>query len=261
MPRLHAPSSSGTSGSGLPSNVRIVTANATAAGDDLMLVDATAGAVTITLPSTGAVSVKKIDSSGNDVTVDPAGAGTIEGDANAVITDQYAGAVFQSTAADTWVIFAPMTTNAGPAGAAGADGAGQYLAIVEYNPGVLADYSVTSNATLGDVDATNLAVTFTGPDSGFVVVCMSADVSISGGVQACWGLRSGSSDVAGSLQVATHQSSPARQTYRKRFVVTPGLSYTWKWAATNSTAGQTQHIYAGGATVGPASMYVESSNV
>lgn len=60
------------------------TANYTAAVNDFVVVDATSGPITITLPSAPAanskVAVKKGDSSTNLVTVVPAGAATINGD-------------------------------------------------------------------------------------------------------------------------------------------------------------------------------------
>ena len=64
-------------------------------GENLALVDATAGAVTITLPPAAThdgliFRVKKIDSSANAVTVDPNGAETIDGAATVVLAHQHA---------------------------------------------------------------------------------------------------------------------------------------------------------------------------
>ncbi len=93
------------SGSGLPSNVLTKTANFTAADGDFILADATGGTFTITLPTTGTVTVKKTDATANAVAVDAGGGGTIDGDAGgASITTQHFGGVFQSTAADVWKI-------------------------------------------------------------------------------------------------------------------------------------------------------------
>lgn len=69
------------------------TANFTASWNDLVLVDATAGAVTITLPAAtpghAAVRVKKVDASANAVTVQRAGSATIDGANSVALADQY----------------------------------------------------------------------------------------------------------------------------------------------------------------------------
>lgn len=63
--------------------------------DELVLADATAGAITITLPPAANMPgkhfyIKKIDSSGNTVTIDGNGAETIDGAATKVLSTQYA---------------------------------------------------------------------------------------------------------------------------------------------------------------------------
>lgn len=71
-------------------------------GDDvLVLVDATAGAITISLyTAVGAsgkrVGVKKIDSSINAVTIDPSGTQTIDGSTTLTLTQQYDTALLES---------------------------------------------------------------------------------------------------------------------------------------------------------------------
>lgn len=62
--------------------------------DNIVLVDATGGAITITLPpvaqhSSRVYTVKKIDASGNAVTVDGNGAETIDGALTAVLAAQW----------------------------------------------------------------------------------------------------------------------------------------------------------------------------
>jgi len=86
---------------GLAMNIVTKTANYTAtAADYTILVDATAGPVTITLPaassSTGLIFyIKLIDSSGNGVTVDGNGSETIDGAATLAWTTQYQSYAFQ----------------------------------------------------------------------------------------------------------------------------------------------------------------------
>lgn len=75
--------------------IRTVTAGyAATEGDMVLRVDATAGPVTITLPSAGAVKgltfvVKKVDGSANAVTVDPAGSETVDGATSVSTTTQW----------------------------------------------------------------------------------------------------------------------------------------------------------------------------
>ena len=64
--------------------------------DEVLLVDATSGAVTVTLPAAASsigmrLIVKKIDASANAVTIDGSGAETIDGAATQSTTTQYAG--------------------------------------------------------------------------------------------------------------------------------------------------------------------------
>ena len=102
----------GGGGAGLPSTFVSRTTTATAVVGQFVLADATAGAFTVTLPaspSVGAlVAVKKTDATANTVTVAPA-AGTIDGDANATIISEDAGAVFEYTGS-MWTVAAVMSS-------------------------------------------------------------------------------------------------------------------------------------------------------
>lgn len=75
--------------------VRNIAASGAVAGDDyLLLVDATAGAVTVTLPAVAlsnrrVLVVKKVDASANAVTVDGDAAETIDGAASQSLTGQW----------------------------------------------------------------------------------------------------------------------------------------------------------------------------
>jgi hypothetical protein len=81
--------------SGLIVTAASKTANYTAAHGDLVEVDASAGAVTVTVPVANGtfVIVKKTDSSANAVTVVGA-SGTVDGDANAQLAGRYTSALF-----------------------------------------------------------------------------------------------------------------------------------------------------------------------
>jgi len=84
-----------------------VTANYTASDGEIVLVDASGGAVTVTLPtpSNGArVRVKKIDASTNTVTVSPSGTETIDGASSHTISQKNEAYEYVSDGTD-WLIF------------------------------------------------------------------------------------------------------------------------------------------------------------
>lgn len=111
-----------SSGSGLPSTFVSKTAAYTAAAAEWVEANVSGGGFTITLPAAPAVGalvvVQKIDSSANTLTIAPSAAGTINGDATATTTAQWAGAVFEHKASNVWRIAASLSTS-GPAGADG----------------------------------------------------------------------------------------------------------------------------------------------
>lgn len=107
------------------SQVKVVTADYTATiEDDLIVVDATAGAVTVTLPKVdlayrGKVyEVVKIDASGNAVTVDGAGSEQIEGAASVSLPTRYATAAVRTVNNLAWTRATPSAAAGGIAGAA-----------------------------------------------------------------------------------------------------------------------------------------------
>ena len=84
------------------------TANYTATSTDgTLLVDATSGTVTITLPAASSrkeLHIKKIDSSVNAVSVARAGSDTIEGNTSASLAAQYNSITLYSDGTSTWYI-------------------------------------------------------------------------------------------------------------------------------------------------------------
>lgn len=91
-------------------NHRTLTATGDAlATDYLILVDATAGAVTVTLPvaansNAAMIVVKKIDAGANAVTVDANGAETIDGAANVALAAQYDAVTVFCDGSEWWII-------------------------------------------------------------------------------------------------------------------------------------------------------------
>jgi len=117
-----------------------------------------------------------------------------------------------------------------------------------------------------DIDATNLAVTFTVPASGNVLVVLDAVHALpAAGNAIFWSLRQGSSNVVGSARQlvfgsAAFTSGNIRSHVGIRLTgLTPGSSVTYKWAGFASAAGSIRYVWtgtpAGGEFTGNASNY------
>ncbi|MGI8685131.1 MAG: hypothetical protein ACR2MO_08615 [Acidimicrobiales bacterium] len=137
------------------------------------------------------------------------------------------------------------------------------LARTYYDPAALASPSTVS-ATLVDVDAANLAVTFTPPPSGVVLVELNALASVTGGISDTylgWGLRVGAAEVARShARVLGPLAAQTRMPYLVKFTgLVPAVAVTWKWAHRREAGtGTVFHLTGGEAStsVGPAVMTV-----
>lgn len=92
-----------------PSSVSVTAAYTVPVGVDLVLVDATSAGVTVTLPAaSGAtkrrITVKKVDASGNAVTIDGSGTETIDGTTTHAMSTQYESATVQSDGTQWWIV-------------------------------------------------------------------------------------------------------------------------------------------------------------
>lgn len=131
------------------------------------------------------------------------------------------------------------------------------LARIDYDPASPTTFSTTSSS-FADVDASNVAVTFTVP-TGFTAVTARAVMvvrNLTGSNIVYFNLRDSSGDVSGTDQtLASASATPgARTLYEQRITgLTAGQSYTWKlgWAV----AGGTGRIVCG-STDGPLTMEV-----
>jgi hypothetical protein len=136
---------------------------------------------------------------------------------------------------------------------------GGLLASKLYNPGSTTTLS-TSSTTFVDVDATNLAVTFTAPSSGQVLVRLTAGRSASGTspVQ-YWNVRSGGVDVAstgGVIATATNRSRASHAVVVTGLTVGSSYTYTWGHSITGTSPTSTLNV---GGTDGAAVMEVWSA--
>jgi hypothetical protein len=137
---------------------------------------------------------------------------------------------------------------------------GRLLAVTSYNPATSTTTSTTSS-TPSDVDATNLAVTFIAPASGKVRVKLTAAQSAQTTSRGMWTLREGSAEVAGVAQAMSIATTVLRATASMLVTgLTPGQSYTWKWAFWSGDNTLSVSVRYGGtganATYGPAVMEV-----
>lgn len=124
-------------------------------------------------------------------------------------------------------------------------------ALLGYNLGISgtssAAYTITS-ASLADVDATYMAVTFIAPPSGNVLVRLSASTAPPGGTLDAyedWGIRESTTNIAGAIgtslaaRTANAASSPTYIGATKVFImkgISAGL-HTYKWSAASSVSG------------------------
>lgn len=134
---------------------------------------------------------------------------------------------------------------------------GTLIGQTEYDPA--GDTAIaTTSLTLVDVAAADLAVSFVVPESGAVIVRLTAAGSVgTAGHRLQWGLRAGAADVADSAMMVTSISTGVLGCSRaKRFTgLVAGTALTWKWAHCNSSAVATVTTYCGN-LFGPALMEV-----
>lgn len=138
--------------------------------------------------------------------------------------------------------------------------AGLLIGHTAYNPAVRALPTITS-ATFADVDAANLAVTFVAPPSGAVLVRLNSVCDINpAGTFGHWGLREGTTDLAPSQGPITVLATANRFSMVSKITgLTPGNSYTYKWAFASANGSASFRMWYGGsgATLsGPAVMEV-----
>lgn len=140
--------------------------------------------------------------------------------------------------------------------------AGAPLARATYNPGTQGSYSITATA-LTALDTTNLIVTFVAPNSGKVLVTLKnllVNLGTAGNIG--YGLLNASGGAQVGVAVSP-MNGTANTVYLAPNVeipvagLTPGTSYTFRWAARVNTGTATAYVGGDPATVStPATMTV-----
>ena len=101
--------SSGSGGTGIVSVREISASETITTSDNVVLVDATSAAVTVTLPAVSGNSgrvfhIKKIDASGNAVTVDGASSETIDDATTGILASQYDAIKIVCDGSEWWIV-------------------------------------------------------------------------------------------------------------------------------------------------------------
>jgi lysophospholipase L1-like esterase len=112
------------------------------------------------------------------------------------------------------------------------------LALTAYDPPTMGGYTTTT--TLAEMDTAHLSVSFIAPESGRVLVRLTAQAYLTGyDGNLVWGLRSGQSVVGVPCQVTGHQPTNEVNTFSRPFPISgliPGTEYTLAWCAMHSNA-------------------------
>jgi hypothetical protein len=130
----------------------------------------------------------------------------------------------------------------------------ELLASTAYRPAADGDIIATTSTAFVDASAANLAVTFTVPASGRVLVRLTGMWTMSAGSNSFWALREGAADVAATSAFIANSTAVLRLSAPITVAgLAPGASLTYKWAV--RVAASTGSLK-GGPTFGDATMEV-----
>lgn len=116
-------------------------------------------------------------------------------------------------------------------------------------------YSSSVSANYADIDATNMAITFTFPPSGVVLIILIASAYVNGNFQHYWALRDSGGDIANTSKYICSQVGIVPGNHTIRLTGSPGTSKTVKWAW-KAGAGGTIYLFGGPTNYGPFIMQV-----
>jgi hypothetical protein len=131
----------------------------------------------------------------------------------------------------------------------GGGGGSGLLAVNQYAPTSQTVYS-SSGTAMQDVDATNMAVTFTAPASGNVLVRLNAFTdSNSAAGDMFWGLRESTTDLPGIARLLRGANDEGYNSVAFYLTGISGGSHTYKWAF-GASSGTVRIIIQDGSAIG-----------
>lgn len=137
--------------------------------------------------------------------------------------------------------------------AAPSGGGGALVAIKQHNPGTKVDYSATTTSFV-DADATNLAVTFTVPESGNVLVTLDGYGFTTAGTSLAWSVRDGTTDISQSFIQYDATEGPRSRSWLVTGL-TPDATKTYKWGIKRAYGSGSAFLQVG-AGWGPATLQI-----
>jgi len=171
---------------------------------------------------------KATNSSGTDRTIEGVPAGAVTSSGLTMATARLLGRTTASTGAiEEITVGSGLSLSAGSLTASGSSGG--LLGVNEYTSSGGQTIYTRSSATEADVDATNMAVTFTAPASGNVIVKCSAWCDQGNGDAGHWGLRESTTNIANNALVVRANG----QAYTCATFYLTGISagsHTYKWS-------------------------------
>lgn len=170
----------------------------------------------------------------------------------------------ESTTAAAWAIGDRWVHSLTPKDFDGSGGGSGLIGLTTYNPGS-ATGTATTSTSYTDVDATNLAVAFTVPPSGAVLLRLTARALIgTANNELSWNIREASSDLSGtngSVVYSGLTTFSARCTHAAKVSgLTAGASKTYKWGHARTFGSGTVETHYG-LTDGQAVMEVWAVNL
>lgn len=226
-----------------PLAVRSVMANTTARDGELLLVDTTAGALTVTLAATPAAvtRVVKVSADANVLTINPPASKTINGQTSAQTSTPFTGGAFGPAPGGNYVRVD------GPGGGV-TPVAGQVIGSSVFTPASVSNATTNSgtlvDATFSDPGATTPSVAFAAPPSGRVKVRALLMLTLfQGNPDLMIGLREAAAAICNPRQARAAIISAGsilvdRTSYEEVISgLVPGSAHTYKLAIASNTNG------------------------
>jgi hypothetical protein len=160
----------------------------------------------------------------------------------ATVTRGQEGTIARAHDRDTPWLHGPTVKDFDAAG-----GGSGLIGYTAYNPSVVD--TVTTSTAHADLDATNLAVSFTVPPSGKVLIGLGGVAGVGNTTELAWGLRESTTDIVTASVMYQGGTPFIFSALHKRFQVTgltPGTAKTYKWSHARASGASTAQTSYGG---------------